>query len=529
MTLLLSKPNTNSSNPKATPPPGTLSKMSTLSQNPNQSSSYTSPEEGPDLGELKKLWREGACSEERLNLMTELRNRKIGFNEIEMFSLGLEYNLKSTKMKDSKKPTQKIVTTVMEMKIRDEAQHLREIRKKKQKMRKWLEKTMEPKIHQYKRMIKELRREAEMARQSSREKNWKKLEHLEKKYGETEEEKNEPPTGMEHLSHLSIFRNRKFEEIEVTETEVKKIGEVTITEEEERILRRTPKFAIPERLLEDSLREDMEKAYAKMRMELMDEETEEEELNPELTKPIIETEEEKEKLAKNKEYEAKSRQVYDPIEDTYDDRNRKVTDLVECSRITLPKPLSITREAQIELRRELHNKVYQEYRKEFCDKNGEQEMEISLEERKGLRSLQKRIEKEELLIIKTDKSGKLSVTNRENYLKMGEPHVKKDQIVDRTKVREIDKIMGEHSAAWCSIWGSGSNHGQADRVINSKVTRSENTAKLYLAHKDHKLEENKTRPIGTANPSNTRGFANSVSDLLEAIANSKKQKYEVIS
>ena len=97
--------------------------------------------------------------------MTELRNRKIGFNEIEMFSLGLEYNLKSTKMKDSKKPTQKIVTTVMEMKIRDEAQHLREIRKKKQKIRKWLEKTMEPKIHQYKRMIKELRREAEMARQ----------------------------------------------------------------------------------------------------------------------------------------------------------------------------------------------------------------------------------------------------------------------------------------------------------------------------------------------------------------------------
>ena len=89
------------------------------------------------------------------------------------------------------------------------------------------------------------------------------------------------------------------------------------------------------------------------------------------------------------------------------------------------------------------------------------------------------------------------------------------------------------SGSLCSsgyiVSGSGSNHGQADRVINSKVTRSENTAKLYLAHKDHKLEENKTRPIGTANSSNTRGFANSVSDLLEAIANSEKQKYEVIS
>ena len=186
--------------------------------------------EGPDLGELKKLWREGACSEERLKLMTELKNKKIGFNEIEMFSLGLEYNLKSTKMKETNKPTQRVIETVMEMKMRDEAQHLREIRKKKQKMRKWLEKTVEPKIHQYKRMIRELRNEAEMARHTSREKYKQKLEHLEKKYGQTEEERSEPPPGMEHLSHLRIFRNKEFEEILITETDVKKIGEVTISE-----------------------------------------------------------------------------------------------------------------------------------------------------------------------------------------------------------------------------------------------------------------------------------------------------------
>ena len=290
--------------------------MRPLSQNQTNHSIYTSSEEGPDLGELKKLWREGACSEERLKLMTELKNKKIGFNEIEMFSLGLEYNLKSTKMKENNKPTKRVIETVMEMKMRDEAQHLREIRKKKQKMRKWLEKTVEPKIHQYKRMIKELRNEAEMARQASREKYKQKLEHLEKKYGQTEEERNEPPAGMEHLSHLRIFRNKEFEEILITETEVKIIGDVTISEEEERILRRTPKFAIPEKLMEDTIKEDMEKAYAKMRMELRDEETgEEEELNPELTRPAIETEEEKEKAAKNKEHEAKSRQVYDPIED----------------------------------------------------------------------------------------------------------------------------------------------------------------------------------------------------------------------
>ena len=112
---------------------------------------------------------------------------------------------------------------------------------------------------------------------------------------------------------------------------------------------------------------------------------------------------------------------------------------------------------------------------------------------------------------------------------MGETHVKNDKIIDRKKVRETDKIMNEHSRAWCSIWRTGEAHGQEDRILSSKTTKSENTAKLYLAHKDHKNEPDKTRPIGTANTSNTRGFANSVSDLIEAVANSETKNYEVIS
>ena len=87
----------------------------------------------------------------------------------------------------------------------------------------------------------------------------------------------------------------------------------------------------------------------------------------------------------------------------------------------------------------------------------------------------------------------------------------------------------QHSVAWCSMWKTGKNHEQEDRVISSKISRSENRAKLYLTYKDHKKEKRKTRPIGTANSSNTRGFANCISDLLEAVANSEENSYEVIS
>ena len=85
------------------PPPGIPnSTMHSKIQTIINSSDITSIE-GKDLGELKKLWKDIAGSEERLKLMSELKNRKIGFNEIEMFNLGLEYDLKSEKLK--KPPT----------------------------------------------------------------------------------------------------------------------------------------------------------------------------------------------------------------------------------------------------------------------------------------------------------------------------------------------------------------------------------------------------------------------------------------
>ena len=37
----------------------------------------------------------------------------------------------------------------------------------------------------------------------------------------------------------------------------------------------------------------------------------------------------------------------------------------------------------------------------------------------------------EIIILKTNKSGKLCLTTREDYKRMGEEHVKKDEKIDR--------------------------------------------------------------------------------------------------
>ena len=510
------------------PPVGVQYRMHSKSP-PKTKSSLKTSVEGWELGELKKLWTETATSEARLKLMSELKKKKIGFNEVEQFSLSLQYDFKSEKwQKGGRRNTEKVVEAAMNIKIWDEAQNHRELTKKREEKKKWLETIYQHKKYQYKKVIGELRAEAEKIKKEQELKFRRKKEHLEsrKRTQELEEEEEEIPKGMEKLINLKVFRKEDYDMIEQPECKIPIIGEVELTAEEQSILQRTPKFALPENLKEESLMEEMEKAFSKMRMELRDEEYDEED---EFMAPVIRNEEEEEKVKKEQELDARSRQVYDPETRTFDDRNRRVTDLVECSRVTLPRPLNVIREAQIESRRELFNRIFQKYRKEACNSKGEQESGLSREERRGLETLQKRIKKDEIVVMKTDKSGKFSVTTKELYKKMGEVHVEKDRIIDRKKIQELDKTMNDHTRAWCSIWRTGANHQQEDRILSSKTSKSGNTAKLYLAHKDHKTEPFKTRPIGTANTSNTRGFANSVSDLLEAVANGEQGGFEVIS
>ena len=97
-----------------------------------------------------------------------------------------------------------------------------------------------------------------------------------------------------------------------------------------------------------------ELCYAKIRMEIG------QDIREEMKGESVETESDKSK-EKSEEQDAKSRMIYDPENLTYNDHNRRVTDLAECTRVTLPKPLPIQEEAKIELRREVHSKIFDEY------------------------------------------------------------------------------------------------------------------------------------------------------------------------
>ena len=130
---------------------------------------------------------------------------------------------------------------------------------------------------------------------------------------------------------------------------MKIIGNIDLSEEEKEVLKLHVKFSIMENLKEGDLDGEQEASIAKQRMEIEKDKKYED----------YTLEERKE----DEEIEAMGRMIFNPEERSFDVRRRRVTDLRECARITMPKPLSDEEESRIEVRRRIQKDTFEQYRK----------------------------------------------------------------------------------------------------------------------------------------------------------------------
>ena len=476
---------------------------------------------GKERRAAAKVWRNLGESMARVNLMKALIKEGMGLAELEEFNLGLSSKFKSSKFRSTvtsdPKVKNRVLGQVMKLKLADEQCLLRELFAEKTRIRKQIAKKTTKNSKPYRAIMKELMQEEVKAKGEHTTKFKKKVAHLKAKYNsdKTEDsEEQEVPQDLLEYKNLTIFKSKKYDELQSDNYEVKIVGNVELTVEETRVLKLHPKFCVLTSLQESQFEHEQEAALAKMRMEINKDEE-----NKNLTE---------EEIKETQEFEAYTRQVYDNNDKTYDARKRRVTDLQECSKITLPKPLSAEEEAKLELRKKTQMQIFRDYVNKNTGKNGDQRTNLSSEEQAGLKSLQKRISNGEIIVIKTDKSSKLAVTNQEEYKKMGQEHTQKDKKISRQEVINMEETLNGHNRAWAHIWNSGKDHGHFSRIITSKTTHSENIADLYLMLKDHK-EGNKTRPTATGCTSNTQGLSNAVAEVLESVSSAEPDRYNCIS
>ena len=111
---------------------------------------------------------------------------------------------------------------------------------------------------------------------------------------------------------------------------------------------------------------------------------------------------------------------------------------------------------------------------------------------------------------------------------MGIENCGKDRIIDRDEHRAIERRLNEHSRFWCKMLRSGVNHDHEERIMKSKLCNSENAAPKYYLFKDHKVEGGFRPVVGGCN-SDTLGLSNTLSDVIESVANAVIDPFEVVS
>ena len=448
--------------------------------------------EGQELRQAVKVWQELAASETRICMMRKMISDKIGFADLEEMSQEITSKFKSSKFISKAEDNESLHDTfrepVMKSKLAEEQNYMRELKTARNKYKRMLGKKFQGRERQYKSLIRYLRQEARETSQELKTKYKKKIAHIKDKYRRQENEiQEEIPADMEEYAQLRVFSKDEYDKITPQRYDPMIIGDVEISEEEKAILRLHPKFAVRPDLHQGGLEDEQEFGNAKMRMEISRQDGEEYD--------------EKEDL-KQQECEARTRQIFNPEDKIFDGRKRRVTDLKECSRVFLPRPLDAQEESKLEARKQAQTEIYEKYRKEFTNKNNKQESNLTSIEQEGLKILEKRTRNNEIIVMKTDKSGRFVVTNEQEYVKMGQEHTNKDIEITIREVHEMEKVCNDHTRAWSYIWKSGDDHDHLSRIISSKTSRSGNEADLTLLFKDHK-EGNKTRPVATGNTSYT--------------------------
>ena len=149
--------------------------------------------------------------------------------------------------------------------------------------------------------------------------------------------------------------------------------------------------------------------------------------------------------------DAMSREVYDAGSKVFDSQKQRVTDLQQNAWVHLPRPQPVDYEALLEIRRQKYLETFQNYKAENCDAKGRQKSNLTVQQANGIRKLKKRMEEGEIIIAKTDKSGRVCVMPTETYVEAGSVHTAKDQVGDEEFIKKTQRTLNGHVSMWIKM------------------------------------------------------------------------------
>ena len=177
-----------------------------------------------------------------------------------------------------------------------------------------------------------------------------------------------------------------------------------------------------------------------------------------------------------------------------------------------------------------------------CDKKGVMynSSVLSREEQAGLDELKDGIDNHEWMVYTTDKSGKIVLDTKENFLQCMQEHIKDDKVVEPDDVRAAEKLINDRVRSVIKVFniGSESGSGQKRRCGRALVNNYTTIPALQGLRKDHKGDIDndptkgpKLRPLCAANRAPNASLGNIMAQVLKAVGDNLCDKVggEVIS
>ena len=208
--------------------------------------------------------------------------------------------------------------------------------------------------------------------------------------------------------------------------------------------------------------------------------------------------------------------------------NTRATNLKHNRRIFIPEPVK-KKDFEVLWRgfeRECMDTTKSVKKRLNLDHNGSKVYNLSDEQDKGVQSLVNRVSNDGLVVFQTDKSGKLTVDDIENFSAKMKPHLNDCENVDKETVVRIEDEMNARAVCWGRILNIGAKWHHEDRVKQALSSTSTDPPVIYGLPKDHKdvegTEEHPLRPVCGANRGPGARLSNILSNLInpcnEAVA-----------
>ena len=383
---------------------------------------------GSVLGILKPLWLKALESEMRISFLKNMLERDLVLRDILKFGQIIEEKMRAESSKEEELG-RKYLVDLMRVKLTDEKRYYRESKKIRESIRDFVRKKVGRR--KYGILMEKIKQTLEKRRTELAEKYRRKVEHLAaQREIERREKLSIVPSGLERYKDCDIFDKEKMRSVKPQQIVHKLIGKVEISDDERKVLDLNPKFAVMRKLEQIDMEQDVELGLAKIRYEITRinkkiRDNEEEETNYGLRRErkrmrIEERDEEDEREIME---HAKSRQIFDPLTYRFNYTKKCATDLQENKSVTLPKGVEERLESEMSMLKELMMREFNRYKRELEAKDirdnveerkrkNQQWRNLTWCEKRGLRSLKKRIENKELICVKTDKSKKLTYEKR---------------------------------------------------------------------------------------------------------------------